>query len=142
MKGELQYGMIDGCEICVHLSDNASNYLIKSGNPLYIGMELYFTYFMQKKVRFFDEKPERDLYKISKYIYLYFAPLETRPTKIRDLMGDESDLMEFPVKRKGALIPKFVRIERKKNIWSGDFTWKSGNKNFKPLPHYQIKPKP
>jgi len=140
MKGELQYGMLDGCEICVHLSESAVGFLKMSERPIYVGMELYFTYFMRKKVRFFDEKPESDFTKISKYLYLYFRPLESRPAKVKDLMGDESDLREFPVSRKGALIPKYVQIDRKNEIWSGDFTWKSGNANFKPLPHYQIKP--
>ena len=133
MKGELQYGVLDGKEVCIHLSDVATRFLGQSERPIYVGMELYFTYFMRKKVCFFDEKPDRDFTKISKYLYLSFRPLQSKLCNIKDLKGDESDLIDLPIIRQGALIPSFVRIDRKKNNWTGDFTWKSGYEKFKPL---------
>ena len=103
-------------------------------------MELYFTYFMRKKVCFFDQRPEREVTKISDNLYLYFRPIQSKLSKIKDLKGDERDLIDLPVIRRGALVPKFVRIDRKKDQWYGDFTWKSGNEYFKPILPNKIKP--
>ena len=139
MKGTITYGQINGSEICIHLSDGAMNILDKKEHPIYVGMELYFTYFVQKKVLFFDERPQKEVTKISDKLYLYFSPLQSRMCNVKDLRGDESDLVEIPVIRKGALVPKYVSIDWKKGIWKGDFTWKSGNKYFKPIQPNQIK---
>ena len=138
MKGKFIYGEIDGSEICVHLSDKAVYELDKKKNPMYIGLELYFTYFMRKKVLFFDQKPDKNVVKFNDNLFLYFSPLQTKTCHIKDLKGDETDLIEIPVLRKGALIPKYVKIDRKKGNWWGDFTWKSGNSDFKPFPTNQI----
>jgi hypothetical protein len=133
MKGALLYGKIDGSEISIHVTEKAMSFLEKTGKPIYVGMELYFTYFMRKKVRFYNEKPDRELTKITDNLFLYFSPIQTRRCKIGDLKGDNSDLIEVPVTRKGALIPKYIRIDRKKDSWKGDFTWKSGTEELNPL---------
>ena len=133
MEGIIQYGELDGKEINFQISLSANKYLYESGKPLYMGMELYFTYFMMKKVKFHDEKPDREVFKVSDYLYVYFRSLQSRICRIQDLTGDERDLIDMPVTRKGALIPRFARIDRKNGIWYGDFTWKNGNENFKPL---------
>ena len=132
MKGIIQYGVIDGKEIHFLISHRANKYLQETKEPIYVGMELYFTYFMLKKVKFLTEKPDRELAEVSEYIYTYFRPLQARLCSVKDLKGDERDLTDMPVTRPGALIPRYAIIDRKKGIWRGDFTWKSGNEIIKP----------
>jgi len=127
MKGELIYGEINGGEISVHLTRSALKYLNKTERPIYVGLELYFTYFMRKKVQFYEERPDNELIKFSDNLYIYFRALQSRICKVSELKGDHTDYIDMPVVKRGALVPKFVRIDRKKKKWQGDFTWKSGN---------------
>jgi len=133
MRGVILYGMIDESEMHIYMTNKAMKHLEKSGEILFVGLELYFTYLMRKKVVFFIEKPDREVTKITDNLFIYFRPIQTRNLKVKDIKGDESDLMDLPVTRKGALVPRYVKISRKKGKWRGDFTWKTGNFYMKPL---------
>ena len=132
MSDIIQYGIIDGKEICVCISPRAHEHLLQNGKPLYMGMELYFTYFMMKKVTFLDEKPDWEVSEISDYLYVYFRSLQSKIARIQDVKGDESDLVEMPVTRQGALVPNLAHLDRKNGKWQGDFTWNRPNKDIKP----------
>jgi hypothetical protein len=133
MRGAVLYGVLDGSRISVHMTKDAMRFLDETGKTIYIGMELYFTYFMRKKVRITEEKPKAEVAKITDNIFISFQSLQSKRGKMKDLKGDDSDLEKMPIKRKGALIPKYILVDRKKNKWVGDFTWKSGNAHLRPL---------
>jgi len=100
-------------------------FLEHAKRPIYVGMELYFTYFMQKKVVFLEEKPKNKVTKITDYLYMYYKPLQAKSCKLKDLKGDSFDAVEMPVTRIKALTPKHIKIDLKKGKWLGSFTWKS-----------------
>lgn len=133
MRGVILYGTIDSSEIHILVSGRAMTYLEESGSSIYVGMELYFTYFMQKKVAFRYNRPDHKVTKITDNIFLYFRAVESRNCKIKELKGDDSDLISLPITKQGALVPKFLKVDYQKGKWSGEFTWKTGNYDFKPL---------
>lgn len=133
MNAALLYGKINDRVISIHLTKNALCKLEKATSPIYVGMELYFTSFVQKKVIFLDQQPDVELTKITDNLYLYFKSLQPKTSKVKNLKGDATDMIELPIKRKGALVPKYLKIDYSKNKWHGDFTWKSGNKHLKPI---------
>lgn len=133
MRGAILHGFINNSAISLHLTEKAMTFLEHAKKPIYVGMELYFTYFMQKKVVFLEQKPENKVTKITDYLYMYFKPIQAKRCKLKDLNGDSSDLEEMPVTRRGALMPKYIKIDLKKGKWLGDFTWKSGSNYLKPL---------
>ena len=133
MNGAILHGVLNNSAISIYVSERAMTYLDERGKPVYVGMELYFTHFMMKNVVFSDQKPDNEVTKITDEIYLYFTPLQTKRCSIKELKGDKTDLIEIPVKREGALVPKYIKIDYKNGEWLGDFTWKSGSNSFKPL---------
>ena len=133
MSGIVIYGRIEGSVINIHLTEDAMNYLNENKKPLYVGMELSFASFLQKKVYFYTEKPEFEVTKVADNLFIYFRSVQIQRSKIKDLNGQSPELVNLPVTRKGALIPKYAKIDRKKGEWIGDFTWKTGNQHLKPL---------
>ncbi|MDH5474741.1 MAG: hypothetical protein OEX22_03515 [Cyclobacteriaceae bacterium] len=125
MKGTTLHGLLNNSAISIHLSEKALTFLEHAKKPIYVGMELYFTYFMQKKVVFLEEKPKNKVAKITDYLYMYFIPMQAKSCKLEDLKGDSFDAIEMPVTRMSALTPKQIKIDLKKGKWLGDFTWKS-----------------
>lgn len=133
MKGAMLHGVINSKEVSIYVTQRAMTFLEKSNDPLYVGMELYFTYFMQKKMVFSSKDPGYESTKITDNLYMYFLPLQSRRGKMKDMKDDRSDLMVFPVSREGALVPSYVKIDRISNKWQGDFTWKTGSRHLKPV---------
>ena len=133
MNGAVLYGKINESDISVHLTGKAMENLLAAKTPIYVGMELYFTSFVQKKVVFLNEAPQDQVTKIADNLYMYFKPIQPKTSKIKDLNGQSAEMIELPVSRKGGLVPKYIKIDYNKGNWCGDFTWKSGNKYLKPL---------
>lgn len=133
MKGAILHGVINSSAISIHITEKAMTYMDEIKQPIYVGMELYFTYFMQKKVVFSEVKPDFKVTKITDQFYMYFKVLQARRCKLKDLKGDSRDLIDMPVTRKGALVPKYILIDYKKGKWVGDYTWKSGNSHLQPV---------
>lgn len=133
MRGAILHGVLEGKNISVHVTEKAMSFLEQAEESIYVKMELCFTSLMTKKVSFDNKKPNKEVTKIADNIYIYFESIQSISAKVKDLKGDNTDLIAMPVARNGALIPKYVRIDRKNDKWIGDFTWKSGSASLKPL---------
>ena len=127
-------GTLDGRPITVRLSPNAASRLQSSGESIYVEMKLYFSCFIKKITKIKSEKPAFDVVQVADQIYVYFRPVQTKACNIQDLDADSKpDLIEFTVKRKNDIVPRYLSVDYKKGKWTGDFTWKSGNDEIKPM---------
>jgi hypothetical protein len=108
----------------VDLTDRAFKVMQKKDQPLFVGMELYFSCFIKKIVRFLDSKPDQDLVKVTDNLYLYFRPVQSKSCNIHDLQGMNSPkLIDFNVIKKKALVPGSLTIDFKKGKWMGEYIY-------------------
>ena len=134
MNEYIHSGILNGRPISVQFTQEAHHRLKKEGRPLYIGMELYFSCFIKKITNIRDEMPPYEVTQIAEDIFIYFRPVQSKSCNLQDLQGDNKpDLIEWQVKRKDDIIPRYVWVDFTKGKWQGDYTWKSGNDDIKPI---------
>ncbi len=110
--------------IRVQLTNRAVKALQKQSTPVYIGLELYFSCLVKKRIVAFDRRPGREVFRIDDKLFMYFRPVQSKSCNIHELKGANSPvLIDFSVVKRRALIPKYVEIDYKKGRWTGDFTW-------------------
>jgi hypothetical protein len=113
-----------GKPVKVDLTGRAMKAMQKKDQPLFVGMELYFSCFIKKIVRFLDAKPDQDLVKVTDNLYLYFRPVQSKSCNIHDLQGMNSPkLIDFNVIKKKALVPGALTIDFKGGKWTGEYIY-------------------
>lgn len=117
------YSNIEERDIAVHLSRRAMRTLENRKAPLYVNMELYFSCLVKKIVHFFDS-PTIAGAKVSNKLFVSFRPVQSKSCNMQDLgTNSEPTLIDLPVAKKKAIVPRHLFIDYKRGKWKGDFTW-------------------
>ncbi|MCG6887243.1 MAG: hypothetical protein LJE74_08550 [Proteobacteria bacterium] len=104
----------------LQLSSAAQRALAARNKPLYAEMELYFSCLIRLKVRFYDHAEHGNGITAGDKLVVSFRPVMTR-TCGNDYEGDEPPLTDFPIARKEAFVPKWLRIDFQRGQWIGEF---------------------
>ena len=123
MSETIIHTAIEEKNISVHISERAKRALSDRKNPLHVNMELYFSCFIKKMVKFSDLPSQLET-QVTDNLFASFRPVQSKSCNIHDL-GDDSKptLIDLPVVKRKAIIPKHLFIDCKKGKWTGDFTW-------------------
>ena len=108
-----------GKKVMVSLSHAAVSALSNRDKPLVAEMELYFSCLLRKKVRF-RENMEGDLINVTDQLAVRFRPVMTKACGI-DYEGDEPPLTDFPIEKPESFVPRWLKVDFKKNEWIGEF---------------------
>jgi hypothetical protein len=120
----LLYTRMEDRDLAVHLTERAMLELKKRKEPLHVRMELYFSCFIKKMLQFSDAPSKVDETKVSDKLFASFRPVQSKSCNMQDLTNDNSPtLIDLPVVKKKAIIPRHLFLDCKKGKWSGDFTW-------------------
>ena len=111
---------ISGHPVQVELTSSAQRLLQQQDSPLIAEMELYFSCLIRKKVRFYDTPTEADVVYVNDKLGVCFRPVMTKVCAI-DYEGEEPPLTDFPIHQAEKFIPKWLKIDYSKGVWSGDF---------------------
>ena len=111
--------LIQGKQVSVSLSNAAVKALSSRDTTLVAEMELYFSCLIRKQVRF-KENLDVDLVKVLDQLAVRFRPVMTKSCGI-DYDGDEPPLEDFPIEKPEAFVPHWLKIDFKKNEWTGEF---------------------
>ena len=106
-------------QVQVTLSETAIKALSNYTGFLTVEMELYFSCLIRKKVRFADDKNDKAI-KVTDNLAVLFRPVMTATCGI-DYEGDEPPLTDFPIEKPEAFVPKWLKIDYKKDKWQGEF---------------------
>ena len=116
MKKQIE---IKGKKIIVRLTKAAEKALSLRDKTLVAEMELYFSCLIRKQVRF-KENLDGDLVNVSNNLSVRFRPVMTKSCGI-DYEGDEPPLEDFPIEKPEAFVPRWLKIDFRKNEWIGEF---------------------
>jgi hypothetical protein len=110
-------------EITVHISGRARRALDNRKVPLHVNMALYFSCFVKKIVTFSDAPIPAEA-KVTENLFASFRPVQSKSCNIHELgKNSEPTLIDLPVVKRKAIIPRHLMIDFKKGNWKGDFTW-------------------
>jgi hypothetical protein len=104
----------------LRLSTAAQRALEARTEPLYAEMELYFSCLIRLKVRFYDQAKHGNGVPAGDKLVVSFRPVMTRACG-NDYEGDEPPLTDFPIAKKEAFVPKWLRIDYQHGQWVGEF---------------------
>ena len=116
MKKQIE---IKGKQVVITLTKAAEKALSLRDKILVAEMELYFSCLIRKQVRF-KENLDGDLTNVSDNLSVRFRPVMTKSCGI-DYEGDEPPLEDFPIEKPEAFVPRWLKIDFKKNEWIGEF---------------------
>jgi len=123
---------MDGRTVAIDLSKAASKALAQRSSPLLVEMELYFSCLIRKQVNFRDaaaidntgdNTPASVV--LNEQLHVCFRPVMTRACG-KDYEGDEPPLTDFPIVNAHAYVPRWLRIDYRKNQWQGEFGYGRG----------------
>ncbi|MDH5379815.1 MAG: hypothetical protein OEW75_03125 [Cyclobacteriaceae bacterium] len=125
MSESLIHTEIEGKSLDVHLTRRAIKNLESNSQPVYVRMELYFSCFVKKMVKFSDSDPGFSASTtIDNNLHVSFRPVQSKSCNIHDLEGDNSPtLIDLPVLKRNAIVPRHLFLDCKNGKWKGDFTW-------------------
>lgn len=119
MKREIK---ISNRIVKIDLSNTAEHELAKRDQPLLAEMELYFSCFIRKQVRFRELADDADIVSAGEHLSIRFRPVMTAQCKVSDLGANEAPpVTDFPIVRPELYIPKWLKIDFKKGKWVGEF---------------------
>jgi len=104
----------------VQLSHAAQRALAARDKPLFAEMELYFSCLIRLRVRFYDAPEHGEGVAAGDKLVVSFRPVMTRRCTT-DSAGEDPPLTEFPIARKEAFVPKWLRIDFHQGRWRGEF---------------------
>lgn len=117
-------GEMAGKRVKVELSRRAEKAFKKLGEPLFVTMEVYFSCFVVKKVQFSTIKPVWNTFEAAENLNIGFRVIQSAPCDIHDLKGDNTpDYIEFPIKKRKAILPHHLKIDFAGGEWKGTYTW-------------------
>lgn len=115
---------IEERNVSVHVSERASRALSSRTVPLHVNMELYFSCFIRKMVRFTDSQTQPGPVQVMEKLFASFRPVQSRSCNMQAL-GDNSmpELIDLMVVKRKAIIPRHLFIDCRNGRWTGDFNW-------------------
>ena len=109
-----------GKPVRVEWSKAADKALSTLSKPLSVEMELYFSCLIRKKVRFGDKAHSSVFVPVNERLGVAFRPVTTRTCSISN--GDEEPpLDDFPIKNPAAFVPRWLKIDYRREVWVGEF---------------------
>ncbi len=111
---------IEGKDVNVETSAAADRALSGRGQPLLAEMELYFSCFVRKQVRFRDAGKFGNEVSVADGLNVRFRPVMTAECGI-DYEGDEPPLADFPIVKIRPFVPRWLRIDFRRGNWVGEF---------------------
>lgn len=107
--------------IVLELSKAAEKQLKNINSPLCVEMELYFSCLLRKRV-VIREKIETDFaVTVSEKLEIGFRPVMTKSCSIESCDGKSPPLSDFPIAKPECYIPHWLKIDYKKQAWTGEF---------------------
>ena len=114
---------IEDRKVAVHLSIRAMKELEKRERPLHVTMEMYFSCLIKKILKFNDRSSRPDEVRISDKLFASFRPVQSLSCSINELdENSKPNLIDLPVVRKKAIVPRHLIIDFNKGKWTGDFS--------------------
>lgn len=117
---------MEGKQIDVEITAEASSVLSHRQHPLLAELELYFSCLIRKQVRFHEQTDVSQVLPVTENLNLTFRPVMTK-TCGKDYEGDEPPLTDFPIHNVKPYIPSWVKIDFLSGRWHGEFGY--GNKD-------------
>lgn len=111
---------IEGKPVSIETSAAADNALRGLKKPLLAEIELYFSCFIRKKVRFHIAGNHEDEIRVDDNLAVRFRPIMTKKCGI-DYEGDEPPVTDFPIVKVQPYVPKWLRIDYRRGEWVGEF---------------------
>ena len=104
----------------VDIDNGTLNALHGQQTPLFVELELYFSCLIRKRVLISRQaNKEKDYLRLSDSLYVAFSPVMTKACVIDDSLSPE--LTAFPIKKRDAFLPKWLKIRFKKSEFEGEF---------------------
>ncbi|MDH5608398.1 MAG: hypothetical protein OEY56_02880 [Cyclobacteriaceae bacterium] len=117
------YTQLEGKPIHVHLTRRARKQVNGLQSPLYVGMELYFSCFIKKRVNVRESVPAFPLVRVAENMYVFFRPVQSQSCNIHELEGENTpNLIDLPIQKRQAIIPKNLTLDFKGGVWKGHFS--------------------
>lgn len=114
---------LEGRPLAVTTTAAADRALEQRETPLEAQMELYFSCLIRLKVRFRDTTAD-DAVAAGERLNISFRPVMTEACGI-DYEGDEPPVTDFPLQRREAFTPHWIRIDYRNGQWQGEFGFSS-----------------
>lgn len=112
---------LSGRTLSVETSDAVEAALAAGSAPKVIELELYFSCLIRKRVRFLDAPhPDAQCVQIDDRFSVCFRPVMTRACAVQDVEG-APELESFPIRRPEAFVPRWLRIDQRRGVWTGEF---------------------
>ncbi|HEY0634794.1 MAG TPA: hypothetical protein VGE00_05370 [Gammaproteobacteria bacterium] len=118
MNIEIDY---QGKPLTIHLTRGAEAALRQRTTPLVAEMELYFSCMIRKRVRFHTVVRHDRTVLVADNLCVGFRPVMTEQCRIDGARDDEVALTDFPIARRVAYLPSWLRIDFRQGEWLGEF---------------------
>lgn len=112
---------IDGKPMMVHLTRAAESALRQRTSPLVAELELYFSCFIRKRVRFHTVVRSDQTVVATDNLCVRFRPVMTEQCTIDQAADGDTALTEFPIVKPSAYVPHWLRIDHRAGEWQGEF---------------------
>jgi hypothetical protein len=107
----------------VRLSTAANAALAARSAPLIVEMELYFSCLIRKRVQFLSAvHPDAMCAFVDERLTICFRPVMTRQCALSEVEG-KPELEGFPIVRPEAFVPKWLALDFRHGVWSGEFSY-------------------
>ena len=109
--------------IALHISNKAQAKLDALSEPLNVELEMYFSCLIRLRV-VFPEQPQADYIPLktnNDKLKVYFHPVMTKHCNVSEIRGRNPDTETFPIQKPEKFIPKWLKLDYKKNQWAGEF---------------------
>ena len=107
----------------LRLSAAADSALAARSAPLVVEMELYFSCLIRKRVQFLSAiHPDAMCATVDERLTVCFRPVMTRHCALSDVEGTP-ELESFPIVRPEAFVPKWLALDYRRGVWSGEFSY-------------------
>ena len=112
---------INGRDVLIEWTRAAAAELARRPRPLIVEVELYFSCLVKKFVLFHEQVGDREVAVVNNRLSVFFRPVMSPACSIEaaELLGrqPEADIPGDAVKK---IAPRRVRIDRRKNAWTGE----------------------
>ena len=109
--------------IQLKLSDAAKMQLQGLASPLLVELEMYFSCLIRFRV-VFPDRAQSDYISLksdNNKLQIYFHPIMTKHCNIEQIRGHDPDTETFPIKQPEKFIPKWLKLDYRKQQWVGEF---------------------
>lgn len=111
---------IDNRTVKIHLTKKAEKALAKRDTALFVEMELYFSCLIRKQILFHETQRQENSVPVDDKLSVSFHPVMTESCLIKDAEPEPAK-SDFEMKRRDCFVPKWLKLDYKKDKWLGEF---------------------